>query len=500
MMQEDDERIKKLQEKAWGLQTCSNKPGKPLPDAFKRECYRVASRALSLCADAVYMDENDWLKRTKGLSEEIEAQKLKVKEVEDAELQKRVGKCYRATTGGGYAVGNVTAKATKDAAKAIDNTVSADALSTTASVTSASLTAAEIVARCGEDPEMLWLVNRDLGDANMEAICEGLRRGGAQLTALDLSHNSLADVGVQRLVTALASGACPKLKELWIGGNSFGELGRQMLVSGLGALRRGLLVHADVEDNARGHDAGSGASSDVACPAGKATADQRDCSGATLSKDVASEASEALGTDSSDTQPLDSGAAANSQARNEAPAVSAADVPKAAEVKAMSLVQEPVAPPSTSVAEAKAEAEAGTEPVPEEELPAFIASDSWTGSRPGYFFGTGDKGLGYHRDLKQPRPRRQKAEDGNDAQSDRLTIDLVPGPASSQVRAVLALPDSVSCAQDLELDVSASRFIVRLRDGSLVADAALPSAVDPDSAQAVFSRRRRTMTVLLDVP
>jgi len=90
-------------------------------------------------------------------------------------------------------------------------------------------------------------------------------------------------------------------------------------------------------------------------------------------------------------------------------------------------VEEPVAPPSTSAAEAKAEAEAGTERVPEEELPAFIESDSWTGARPGYFFGTGDKGLGYYRDLRQPRPRRQKAEDGNDAQSEQATeLDTAP--------------------------------------------------------------------------
>lgn len=90
-------------------------------------------------------------------------------------------------------------------------------------------------------------------------------------------------------------------------------------------------------------------------------------------------------------------------------------------------VEEPVAPPSASATEAKVEAEAGTELVPEEELPAFIASDTFSGSRPGYFFAMGEEGLGYYRDLRQKRPRRQKDEDGSKAQSEQDTeLDSTP--------------------------------------------------------------------------
>lgn len=57
--------------------------------------------------------------------------------------------------------------------------------------------------------------------------------------------------------------------------------------------------------------------------------------------------------------------------------------------------------------------------VPEEELDRFIQSDTYTGRRQGYYFGRGDRGLGYYRDFKQRRPVRDgvvleaKAEDSS---------------------------------------------------------------------------------------
>lgn len=63
------------------------------------------------------------------------------------------------------------------------------------------------------------------------------------LTELDLSHNKIKDAGIQALVAALAGGAAPKLKELRVYSNEFGELGQTMLTQGLPVFRKKLEVH-----------------------------------------------------------------------------------------------------------------------------------------------------------------------------------------------------------------------------------------------------------------
>eukprot|EP00913_Durusdinium_trenchii_P020797 g19537.t1 len=62
------------------------------------------------------------------------------------------------------------------------------------------------------------------------------------VTELDLSHNSIKDTGVQALVAALASGAAPKLRELKLYSNEFGQLGETMLTQGLPVFRKDLKV------------------------------------------------------------------------------------------------------------------------------------------------------------------------------------------------------------------------------------------------------------------
>lgn len=64
------------------------------------------------------------------------------------------------------------------------------------------------------------------------------------LTEIDLSHNHIKDAGVQALVAALAGGAAPKLKELRLYSNEFGELGQTMLTQGLPVFRKKLVVHS----------------------------------------------------------------------------------------------------------------------------------------------------------------------------------------------------------------------------------------------------------------
>lgn len=68
-------------------------------------------------------------------------------------------------------------------------------------------------------------------------------KGNTDLTELDLSHNSIKDVGVQTLVGALANGAAPNLKELRLYSNEFGSLGETMLTKGLPVFRKKLTVH-----------------------------------------------------------------------------------------------------------------------------------------------------------------------------------------------------------------------------------------------------------------
>jgi hypothetical protein len=68
-------------------------------------------------------------------------------------------------------------------------------------------------------------------------------KGNEDLTELDLSHNHIKDAGVQALVAALAGGAAPKLRELRLYSNEFGELGQTMLTQGLPVFRKKLQVH-----------------------------------------------------------------------------------------------------------------------------------------------------------------------------------------------------------------------------------------------------------------
>ncbi|CAK0879292.1 unnamed protein product, partial [Prorocentrum cordatum] len=252
MMEEEDPRVKKLQDLAWSLQTMTNKPGGKFPEAFKRECYQVTSKALSLCSNANYTEETDFLERAKVFEKQIEAQKVKVGEVEKAEIEKLSGKCLRQRPGGGGGYAVEDARGTP--AGAVGAGAGAAAM-TSSGGAAVGITVKEVAARCAEDPEALWLHDMELRDSDLDAICEGVRQNGGQLTALDLSHNSIADEGVQKLVTALARGACPRLQDLWLDGNAIGPLGERMLADGLGALRRGLKVH--VSGAGSGRDGGA---------------------------------------------------------------------------------------------------------------------------------------------------------------------------------------------------------------------------------------------------
>mmetsp|Transcript_56619 Transcript_56619/g.132867 ORF Transcript_56619/g.132867 Transcript_56619/m.132867 type:complete len:376 (+) Transcript_56619:59-1186(+) len=237
---EEDSRVKKLQELAWSLQSLTSKPGGKLPEVFKKECGRLASDAVQLCTDAGYMDEADFFERAAVYTKKIEAKKVEAATVEEREKDKLADRCFRRGQDGMYLVGNREQLSV--------STPSGPLTMTSSSTGGASkLSASTIAAECLDDPEALWLSDRDIRDSDVDALCQGLRQAGSGLTSLDLSHNQLADAGVQKLVGALAAGTCPKLKELWIGANQFGDLGFEMLTNGLVKLRKDLKVHAEVE-------------------------------------------------------------------------------------------------------------------------------------------------------------------------------------------------------------------------------------------------------------
>lgn len=246
MMEEDDPRVKELQDLAWSLQTLSNKPGSRLPEAAKRKAYSVTSKALSLCSDAPYLEQEDFLSRAAALTKLLQAEKEAVKEAEEAEIARLQGKCFKADGGGSYSVASRAGGASSGPSEAPSWRTTAVEAGTPARP---QLTAAEVAARCTEDPEALWLSGLGLRDSDLTALCDGLRRGGASLTCLDVSYNELADAGLQRLVGALASGLCPKLRELWVTGNPFGELGEKILQNGLKALRKDLVIHTQKDED-----------------------------------------------------------------------------------------------------------------------------------------------------------------------------------------------------------------------------------------------------------
>ncbi|CAK8992027.1 unnamed protein product [Durusdinium trenchii] len=104
MIGENDPRVKKLQELAWSLQTVTNRPANRLPEDAKRAAYRVTSRALALCNNAEYVEVEDFVKRAKVLSKEIEDKKKEMQEIEEAIKTDLSGKCFRSTGGGGYVI------------------------------------------------------------------------------------------------------------------------------------------------------------------------------------------------------------------------------------------------------------------------------------------------------------------------------------------------------------------------------------------------------------
>merc|ERR1712096_515012 len=75
----------------------------------------------------------------------------------------------------------------------------------------------------------------------LEATCKS-----EAVTEMDLSHNSISDVGIQTIVTCLASPEnFPKLKRLSLYANKFSSLGETMVTQGLTIFRPNLKVNIE---------------------------------------------------------------------------------------------------------------------------------------------------------------------------------------------------------------------------------------------------------------
>ena len=73
-----------------------------------------------------------------------------------------------------------------------------------------------------------------LGDAGIQALCEGLVAGAApSLCELDLEDNRIGPAGADALAAALRRGALPKLKQLHLTDNPLGNLGAAALAAPL---------------------------------------------------------------------------------------------------------------------------------------------------------------------------------------------------------------------------------------------------------------------------
>jgi len=239
MMGESDPEVKSLQELAWSLQTLSCKPGCKLPEEAKRDAYRLTTKAISLCTNAEYVERSDFEERAAVYRKQIEARKIELQELEKDLEEQRTTKCYRATSDGGYTVG----LRASDVAAPTGELERRPMTSSGGGSGGEKLTAKEVSAMCAGDPEALWLGSAGIQDPDVEALLEGLKKSGSQLTAIDLSQNQIADTGIQKLISGFAGGLCPKLQELWLTDNVFSEHGVQMLNGGLKVLRKELTVH-----------------------------------------------------------------------------------------------------------------------------------------------------------------------------------------------------------------------------------------------------------------
>ena len=92
----------------------------------------------------------------------------------------------------------------------------------------------------GEAPEKLELSVCRITDKECGELAAALK-GDATVKHINLAFNQIGDVGIQALVTALATGAAKNLQKLEVNNNTFGEMGTRMM-RGVTMMRKGLVL------------------------------------------------------------------------------------------------------------------------------------------------------------------------------------------------------------------------------------------------------------------
>jgi len=96
--------------------------------------------------------------------------------------------------------------------------------------------------------------------------------------------------------------------------------------------------------------------------------------------------------------------------------------------------------------------------VPEEDLVRFEPSKSFTGARQGYFFGKGEEGMGYYRDVRQKRPTRAKPAGvcaGAEAEEPATTTEAESGLATLEG----STEDGAPLIEEMDEEGEVSAFI-----------------------------------------
>jgi len=98
----------------------------------------------------------------------------------------------------------------------------------------------------------LYLFGNGLGDAGLQALCEGVGPGAApSLRILGLNHNKFGPAGAEALSAALGRGAMPKLTSLGFADNPIGNQGVAALTASLrnmSGLDRLFLCRCEISD------------------------------------------------------------------------------------------------------------------------------------------------------------------------------------------------------------------------------------------------------------